>query len=1252
MSRRTLGSYCRLLVVTSIALFLALVANQGDVSLYAQGQSLINPVFYDFVTCAADARWQSSAGQLKFPGKDSDAVGFAIVRKSWKSEDGSISARSLETHPQWVSGGWIRGEYPRTEIPRNAKLAVTVGFYAGAAGTDGVTFRVDFVEEQTIHSLILHRAAYDRELDTIEVDLRAWAGKQGQFRLTVEAGQTSGRDWAVWESARIVAHVQPTELPDLVVDGIESTAGGNVSFSVRNAGRGELPIGWKSLAEVHVCGAQAGTVDLTLPSSAASGGIAIPGGRSTYTTMWAVDGTCPVEVVLDPMDQIDESNEQNNVARAVVAGLVDSDQDGIIDAEDNCPAAFNPDQTDSDSDGIGDECEEETGVLAIVTGPFLSAVVEDSAVISWDTSAPSSTIIRFDSIAGQHSRSIQDPQPVTSHSATLVGLEPAGVYHVIVESVAPSGESVASRDISFQTRPRPDLIPPTLSFGLPESLSGRANISAESQDAGGVERVVFLLDGKPIHTDYASPFEYNLHTPALEDGEHVFGTVAYDRAGNMTELARERVVQNKIPLGAEAPPLEVSIMSPEPGDEFTMGTQVRIVALVESELLCCIEKITAKATRGGALLALGEKDYACPLPPDWLPEGVDPATVYGSRVEAEFFLDAGGLGLGHQVVEVEAWDVCGNHAAGTVRIYVGEPPTPEPVVTLRADRVGNYFEVELAVENVSDFGISNVVVHTSNVGFQLLETVTAGVEPVLGPQHANVATDRATWTCDLEYRYGGVLDPGRRLCIRYYAVPVMTHETARDPEPVSSFHARPTIADTLSIEYTFMGEPHEAEWDELAALIVEGELASASNHADYLIVSNPDGLFSQCDTEADWTQTDVQALLCIMAELAMEKNGVLGYVHSDISANILRSYILRHEGHWHRNLRGPLVQSGPFDYLLLVGETEILPSFTLNTTYRFGGDTSDRIINCTDYPYADIDSGDPGPELRVGRIVGDNALALARPIRASIDCEKTPTLFDRSPALLTSGKEDTWEQFVCWTNDIRAILEAYGISCDTVHWEYYVTKVELLQEALQISGVDTPPPTLAQLEAILTLDEAEQIQEDRRECTTHQSYDYDFPRSDGAAPHEFGVAEMAGRMPGIDIHYWSGHGSDDRWEQFGLSDYGGAHPLVFSNSCWTGTYENIEGTPEAAFEAGAAVFIGATQASICTTEQGYGFARRFFEEEWLPGVSCGDALTQFKDWIFENEADDVRWRFTGWEFNLYGDPKFGSGGPPDGGDNP
>jgi len=41
--------------------------------------------------------------------------------------------------------------------------------------------------------------------------------------------------------------------------------------------------------------------------------------------------------------------------------LADTDQDGILDSEDNCPTVENPEQTDSDDDGVGDDCADTDG---------------------------------------------------------------------------------------------------------------------------------------------------------------------------------------------------------------------------------------------------------------------------------------------------------------------------------------------------------------------------------------------------------------------------------------------------------------------------------------------------------------------------------------------------------------------------------------------------------------------------------------------------------------------------------------------------------------------------------------------------------------------------------------------------------------------------------------------------------------------------------------------------------------------------
>ncbi|MCX5898807.1 MAG: rhodanese-like domain-containing protein [Proteobacteria bacterium] len=47
-----------------------------------------------------------------------------------------------------------------------------------------------------------------------------------------------------------------------------------------------------------------------------------------------------------------------SVWQGKTATCVDSDEDGINDDRDNCPTVSNPDQKDTDQDGVGDACEE------------------------------------------------------------------------------------------------------------------------------------------------------------------------------------------------------------------------------------------------------------------------------------------------------------------------------------------------------------------------------------------------------------------------------------------------------------------------------------------------------------------------------------------------------------------------------------------------------------------------------------------------------------------------------------------------------------------------------------------------------------------------------------------------------------------------------------------------------------------------------------------------------------------------------
>jgi len=103
-----------------------------------------------------------------------------------------------------------------------------------------------------------------------------------------------------------------TPLPDLVVDGIMAGPGDRLAVVVRNAGAGAVPKGSTAIAKVYVNGQAAGYFDLGRPVESFLGGIAVPGGFSSYLLVDQITETTTVRVEADATGLIVEANEQNN----------------------------------------------------------------------------------------------------------------------------------------------------------------------------------------------------------------------------------------------------------------------------------------------------------------------------------------------------------------------------------------------------------------------------------------------------------------------------------------------------------------------------------------------------------------------------------------------------------------------------------------------------------------------------------------------------------------------------------------------------------------------------------------------------------------------------------------------------------------------------------------------------------------------------------------------------------------------------
>ena len=161
---------------------------------------------YDFHSKANSAIWISGAGSLTFPGTDTDANGFAMYKDGQKLEDGTVTSKILETHPQFVDDGVISGRFPAYKVVTGEHFTAKIGFLAksdGTCGTGNAKFQLNYREGGTNTLLAEWTESCDGAMKSVDVDLTSLKGKTIEFILAVLANGSSAQDWAVWVRPQI-----------------------------------------------------------------------------------------------------------------------------------------------------------------------------------------------------------------------------------------------------------------------------------------------------------------------------------------------------------------------------------------------------------------------------------------------------------------------------------------------------------------------------------------------------------------------------------------------------------------------------------------------------------------------------------------------------------------------------------------------------------------------------------------------------------------------------------------------------------------------------------------------------------------------------------------------------------------------------------------------------------------------------------------------------------------------------------------
>ncbi|RLC94218.1 MAG: hypothetical protein DRI77_11145, partial [Chloroflexi bacterium] len=989
----------------------------------------------------------------------------------------------------------------------------------------------------------------------------------GRKRIIATAGNCGG-DFVTYRYIDILAHSQ---LPDLTISSAwyESDYP-RVGYLIENAGGSTAAAG-------HVTGMYQGVTPLATDTV-------------TYT----------LQAGAIRAGYLDQEWELPPPAVSGLVKLCADDTDVIVegDEDDNCWEEWWP---------------ADLKLPEIISGPTVLTTTEHTAVIAWQTDEPCSSRVDYSRWRYMTPSSTSDPAYETDHQITLTGLENGSTYYYQVFASDESGNEVNSAEQTFETL-TPGGDPPAIeSIGLAEYPAAYYEFYtawADLASADYVDRVEFYLDGALLGTDYEPVTPGGGGSPRYEVhfSPHAEGMTRADFFQPHTLEARafsiQQVMSTKSDTVSPSGQMEadVTIVSPNPdhnvyidADVAPAGTALNVtVRASEYEWGCTYTGFSEQNPPGIPVVMCDDVEQAVEQIELFFDD--QSAATY-SLAAGEFLhtfdLDLTGEPLGDHTLRVVARTSEGNtvETSRDFSIVRGQPSLEFERQVTRND---NVFEVALTIENAGAGTAYLDFIWDIAAGFQVIEGSTAkGLYAVsqAGGDYTIKGRDYAgdERLIEIEFFDGGddyiTLPPGESFTAEYTLVPILYEDPidrgigyTADPTTQSYVQysdATDTYAEYFVVHGSTVNDPEAG----IASRPLDSAFIAACAEADYLLVTSPLRLTTHA-ADINWRvsegdQREQSRLLSRMAELASLQNGVLAFLSSSDPATL--DALLEPGGMWADALHPNFRQAGT-GYVLFVGESEIVPT-------QSGG----YGVDYSDLRYAST-VGAARPELVLGRVVGNDMGTLRKVLEASVTFHRLGYNFDRSDAVLVSGRGEGEGTF--W-NDVKAVS-------NIIDDEFTVTKIRWKNHPGNYLGV------------------------------------------------------LADATPNQDVIMYRGHGNAGVWKKNGEGinvydvaslDFGSARPFVFALACTTGDYEGNGdySMADAFLRQGAAVYIGSVETS--SRSRNSNAARGFFNR-WDAARSIGDALNDLmrdkwgdSSWLWTNSTSWERWIY---DYQLFGDPRFGA----------
>jgi hypothetical protein len=1072
----------------------------------------------DFIAIADQAIWKSSFGDQPFPGRESSRTGSALWRSNERMENNIEYAKILQTTPDVQDNGYIQGFYPETTIPEKARLVLEYGFLKGSSETKGVAFSINFQMGRTRPvELYKKYKSYTQQVDAAFIDLSSYAGKTGSFNLRVSSIKPTLRDISAWSKILLEAEKPAEALPDLIISDIRVDTG-KVFFKLKNTGAGQTP----ELHRGQFIQAQL-SVDGKVVSSYQIARTLNPGDEFEYLFPDYLLPKSKTEQVLrvcaDSLEFIKESNERNNCTEKRIQG---------------------------------ESTEEET--LKFLRLPQVSGITSSSVRFTWLMNNDSDGIILYDTRFRMFGLKISDTKIAKVHDITLSNLKPGTLYEFYALCQDKNGSVAKSANNYFKTLTEPLKTKPTLQFTLASKLSGKITIQPILSDMKSFSRVRLYVDGHPVFTNFAEPYQVELDTKKYTNGSHEFKLQGIDINGTPYVEIKEGLIVNKDLKLDEGP--VITILSPVNKTEYPNSTAlIPLKATISHKQDYDIHHLEVFVDGNLVHIAKPKKTTGFWATKDELPK------EFTYDIPISYFAE------GDHNIELRAFDSENVDNFVITNVKTHTPSWYKPVLVLSyktsLEAVNNTsYKVDFMITNNGNLSAKDITLQISQdilPGF-IISNANQGAEVILYSNYQVLELHLS----ELDFKNG------QNVFHLYFDLsPVFI-------SPVNWSINDYVIMKEVSLIYNWDGNTKVPDWENWdMANHVSNDVFWMAKSADYLIISNLKTLLMNSSPN----KSDLNRLFMSMAELAAKKKGIIGLMNEIwLSPETVKQKIQD----WGEGLSPDWFNSG---YLLIVGETEIVPSFTRS----FNNGSS--VVPTTDYPYADTSGNEMYPELTIGRIIGDCPACLTKPIQSSLDVANGTAVFRRnhhqnSNAFTLSGTGDGEADF--W---------------DSAYWVGEVLKQEFYYVG-QGNG-----------RAIIN----EGVTLDTRLRQRSSGLTVFFYRDHGAASC----------LCNVDVVATSDWNSP---AYVGNLLFGNSRPFVFACCCDAGKYEGIYGIAEA-FMGKAGAYIGSTGLSDRASNN-YN-ALQFFKS-WVnqPQKSLGQAFKELRIFAFYNAVWNA-------EYQFYGDPKFG-----------